>query len=179
MSKKRLTSLLVFIVAVGLISYVIATNQPAKIGAEEGMIAPDFSLPLWHTGEVVELSSFRGEIVVLNLWASWCPPCRNEMPELNQLYEDYKGKGVKVVGVNLASHERSPEGAAEFMEEFNVQFPTFVDQPNEDNKGIVSTLYNINSIPYTYVIDQDGKISRVHRGAVTYEMLVNYIEEVK
>ncbi len=178
MINKRLTSLIVFIVAVGLIAYVVATTQP-RVGAEEGMIAPDFTLPLWHTGEEAELSSFRGDIVVLNLWASWCPPCREEMPDLIELSNNYKGKGVKVVGVNLALQERSPEDADEFMEEFGVDFPTFVDQPNEDRRGVVSTLYNIDSIPFTYVIDRDGVIVKVYRGLVRYEWLEEFIEEIR
>lgn len=178
---KRIFSMLILLFAIGLIAYVIVTTQTPKIGAEQGMIAPDFTLPLWHTQEDASLSSYRGEIVVLNLWASWCPPCRKEMPDLIQLYEDYKGKGVTVLGVNLATHERSADGANEFMVEFDVPFPTFIDQPidSTNRRGIVSSLYNIQSIPYTYILDKNGKIVHVIKGFVTYEMLENLITELK
>lgn len=178
MKNKRLISMIVFLVAVGFVGYVITTTPP-KVGISEGMLAPDFALPLWHTDEVVSLSSFRGEIVVLNLWASWCPPCRKEMPDLIRLSEDYQGKGVTVLGVNLATHERSSNDADEFMEEFGIEFPTFIDLPIEDGEGVVSSRYNINSIPYTYIIDQDGIILKVFSGEATYEMLETAIEEVK
>lgn len=179
MKNKRLISIIVFVFAVGLIGYVIFTTQSGKVGITEGMTAPDFALPLWHTDEVVSLSSFRGEIVVLNLWASWCPPCRKEMPDLIRLSENYQGKGVTVLGVNLATHERSSEDADEFIEEFGIEFPTFIDLPIEDGKGVVSSRYNITGIPYTYIIDRDGIIVKVFPGEATYEMLETVIEQVK
>lgn len=179
MASRRFTSLIIFIVAVGLIGYVLVTTQSGRVGAEVGKNAPDFNLPLWHTGEFAKLSSFRGDIVVLNLWASWCPPCKKEMPDLIRLSNDYQDKGVKVVGVNLATHERASDSADEFMVEYGVDFPTFVDQPGEERRGIVASLYNINSIPYTYILDQDGRISKIFSGEVTYEMLQEFIEELR
>ncbi|WNF36204.1 redoxin domain-containing protein [Bacillaceae bacterium IKA-2] len=179
MPSRRFTSLIIFLVAVGFIGYVLVTTESGKVGAEVGKNAPDFNLPLWHNGEFAELSSFRGDIVVLNLWASWCPPCKKEMPDLIRFSNDYQDKGVKVVGVNLATHERAADGADEFMVEYGVEFPTFIDQPGEDRRGIVSSLYNINSIPYTYILDQDGRISKIISGEVTYEMLVEFIEELR
>ena len=180
MSKNRIVSFLVLIIAIGLFGYVVVTTQSPKVGAEQGMIAPDFTLPLWETNEEASLSSFRGEIVVLNLWASWCPPCRKEMPDLIRLSEEYNDKGVAVLGVNLATHERDANGPAEFMETFGVTFPTFIDQPIDkvNQRGVVSSLYNIQSIPYTYILDKEGKIAYIFHGAVTYEMLEKVIKEL-
>ncbi|MFN7251054.1 MAG: TlpA family protein disulfide reductase [Anaerobacillus sp.] len=180
MSKQKLGSLLILLIAVGLIAYVVATNQSPQVGVEKGMLAPDFTLPLWGTDTEESLSSYQGDIVVLNLWASWCPPCQKEMPDLIRLSEDYKDKGVKVLGINLATHERNAEGADEFMVEYGVTFPTFVDQPidNVNRRGIVSSLYNIQSIPYTYILDGKGKIAHVIRGEVTYEILDKLIKEL-
>lgn len=178
MKNKKMPSLIVLVIAVGFIGYVLMTTS-SKVGISEGMIAPDFGLPLWHSDEVKKLSDFRGEIVVLNLWASWCPPCRKEMPALMKLSEDYKGKGVTVLGVNLATHERNNSGADEFMEHFGVEFPTFIDLPIENGRGVVSSRYNINSIPYTYIIDREGTIVEVFQGEVTYSMLETAINEVK
>ncbi|MCT8140359.1 TlpA family protein disulfide reductase [Anaerobacillus sp. CMMVII] len=180
MLKQRNMSLIILILAIGLIGYVVATTQSPKVGAEKGMLAPDFTLPLWENQEETSLSDYQGEIVILNLWASWCPPCRKEMPDLVRLSDDFKGHGVVVLGVNLATHERDANGAAEFMETFNVTFPTFVDQPLDsvNRRGVVSSLYNIQSIPYTYILDQKGKIAHVIRGEVTYEMLETLVKEL-
>jgi thiol-disulfide isomerase/thioredoxin len=180
MSKQKLGSLLILLIAVGLIAYVVATNQSPQVGVEKGMHAPDFTLPIWGTDAEASLSSYQGDIVVLNLWASWCPPCQKEMPDLIRLSEDYKDKGVVVLGINLATHERNAEGADEFMVEYGVTFPTFVDQPidNVNRRGIVSSLYNIQSIPYTYILDEKGKIAHVIRGEVTYEILDKLIKEL-
>ncbi|RXI98202.1 TlpA family protein disulfide reductase [Anaerobacillus alkaliphilus] len=180
MLRQRIISLVVLIVAIGFISYAVVTNQSPKVGAEKGMLAPDFTLPLWETGEQASLSSYRGEIVVLNLWASWCPPCRKEMPDLIRLHEDYKNQGVVVLGVNLATHERDENGVEEFMNEFKVNFPTFIDQPIDqvNRRGVVASSYNIQSIPYTYIIDSNGRIAHVIRGEVTYGMLETLIKEL-
>ncbi len=178
--KQKILSTLVLVVAIGFIAYAVVTNQAPKVGAEKGMLAPDFTLPLWGTGEQTSLSAYKGEIVVLNLWASWCPPCRKEMPDLIRLHEDFKGQGVVVLGVNLATHERDENGADEFMKEYGVTFPTFVDQPIDqvNRRGVVASLYNIQSIPYTYILDEKGMIAHVIRGEVTYEMLENLIKEL-
>ncbi len=180
LKKQRMISIFIFIIAVGLIGYVVQTTQSTQIGIEEGKLAPDFTLPLWNKNEEASLSSFRGKIVVLNLWASWCPPCRQEMPEFIRLYENYKDKGVHVLGVNLATHERDASGVDEFMEYFGVPFPTFVDQPIDEvnQRGVVSTLYNINSIPYTYILDENGKIVHIIQGATTYDMLEKLIKNL-
>lgn len=144
-----------------------------KVGLLGGMIAPDFTLPLWETKEETSLSDYRGKIVVLNLWASWCPPCQREMPDLIRFYEDYKNEGVHVLGVNLATLEKNENGPNEFMEKYQVTFPNFVDQPIDatNQRGIVATLYKVNSIPTTYVLDTEGKVFKVFRGEVIYEML--------
>ncbi len=151
-----------------------------EVGLLIGMYAPDFTLPIWGTDEEGSLSSFRGEIVVLNLWASWCPPCRREMPDLIKLHENYDGKGVKVVGVNMSTLEKSVGATDEFMNEFNVTFPNFVDHANysANLRGMVETLYRVRSIPATYILDEGGRIQQVIRGEVNYEMLELQVEKI-
>lgn len=149
-------------------------------GLQRGMFAPDFTLPLWHTNEQASLSSFRGKIVVLNLWASWCPPCRDEMPDLVRLHNEYQGKGVKVVGVNLATLDHGEDAVAKFMDEFRVNFPTFVDQSisSTNKRGIVETKYGVRSIPATFILDEDGRIFISIRGKVTYQMLTEQLNKL-
>ncbi|MGO4888308.1 TlpA disulfide reductase family protein [Anaerobacillus sp. MEB173] len=153
---------------------IINEDGEIKTGIFEGMIAEDFTLPLWETEEKKALSDYRGEIVILNMWASWCPPCRKEMPDLIQLHDDYKEQGVAVVGINMASVERNAYDAKEFMEEFQVNFPTLVDVDGE-----VADIYQVLGIPVTYVLNEDGVIYKRIMGAVTYDMLAEFISEIK
>ncbi|MBU8907856.1 TlpA family protein disulfide reductase [Desertibacillus haloalkaliphilus] len=137
------------------------------------MVAEDFTLPLWGTDETSSLSDYRGEIVIMNMWASWCPPCRKEMPDLDRLYQDYKDVGVTVLGVNMNKFERTTEDADAFLEEFDVSFPTLIDVD-----GDVATDYQIQGLPMTYIIDEDGVINLVIRGEVNYEGLEEIILEM-
>lgn len=154
-----------------------STEQKDVIGLFRGQYAPDFKLPLWDTNEERSLSSFRGQIIVLNLWASWCPPCREEMPDLIELNNNYQGKGVQVVGINMATLERNEGAIEQFMVEYNVTFPTFVDQPIDsiNQRGVVETLYKVRAIPATFILDEEGQIFSGIRGKVNYEMLENEI----
>ncbi|QOY35968.1 TlpA disulfide reductase family protein [Anaerobacillus isosaccharinicus] len=149
-------------------------------GLLRGMFAPNFTLPIWGSDKEMSLSDFRGEIVVLNLWASWCPPCRDEMPDLIKLDEEFKDQGVNVVGINMATLERSEGATEEFMEEYQVTFPNFVDQAIDtfNQRGIVESLYQVRAIPATYILDQDGRIFIPIRGKVNYEMLENEVKKL-
>lgn len=151
-----------------------------EVGLMSGMYAPDFTLPLWAIDKEMSLTDFRGEIVVLNLWASWCPPCRDEMPDLIKLHEDYKDQGVKVLGINMATLERSEDATEKFMDEYQVTFPNFIDQPIDtfNQRGIVESLYQVRAIPATYILDQDGRIYIPIRGKVNYEMLENEVKKL-
>jgi peroxiredoxin len=205
MAKKRFISFMILIVAVAFSIYVVVDNLTFEdvnltdsegrkvekedetpflardeIGLLRGMFAPNFTLPLWESSEEMSLSDFRGELVVLNLWASWCPPCRDEMPDLIKLYDEYKEKGVQVIGINMGTLERSEEAPQQFMEEYEVTFPTFVDRPIDtfNQRGIVESLYQVRSIPATYILDEDGRIHLAIRGKVNFEMLENEVKKL-
>ncbi len=196
MTNKRFVSLMIFIVAFAFIVYVVVDNyvgnkegyltnntpdetfEPKdEVGLLRGMTAPNFTLPLWESSEERSLTDFRGNLVVLNLWASWCPPCRDEMPDLIELDEIYKDRGVKVVGINMGTLERTEGAMEKFMEEFDVQFPTFVDQSNDtiNQRGIVESLYQVRALPATFILDKEGRIYSSMKGKVTFEMLENEI----
>ena len=117
--------------------------------------APNFTLKS-HTGENLRLSEQRGEVIMLNFWASWCGPCRQEMPELDELHAKYHGLGFSVFGINVDA-ERSM--ADKVLAEIPVDFPILFDTDNQ-----VSELYNVDAMPMTVLVDRDGTIRHLHRG---------------
>lgn len=117
--------------------------------------APDFTLKS-HSGANLKLSELRGEVVMINFWASWCGPCRQEMPVLEELYTRYQPLGFTVLGVNI---EEDPGEAKELLEELQVSFPVVFDTSNE-----VSRLYQVAAMPSTVLVDRDGNMRYLHKG---------------
>ncbi|MFN8233179.1 MAG: TlpA disulfide reductase family protein [Actinomycetota bacterium] len=116
----------------------------------ERMPAPDFELPLLDDSGSLRLSSLRGSIVVLNFWASWCGPCREEAPDLQATWAAYRDRGVRFVGVD----ERDDQAAAlAFVGEFGITYPSVFDR-----SGSLADDYAFIGLPSTYVIDADGSI---------------------
>jgi len=158
MSKRRLAVLLISVLVSGL---VIAGCSPTTEGElREGSRAPDFQLTELG-GEAVSLSDMRGMTVLLNFWATWCPPCRAEMPYIQQIYEEGASRGLMVLAVNLGE---SPAEVKEFMESNNLSFPVLLDINKE-----VGRSYGIQAIPTTFIIDQSGIIRVIEVGAFTSE----------
>jgi thiol-disulfide isomerase/thioredoxin len=104
----------------------------------------------------MRLQEQRGKVVLVNFWATWCGPCRKEMPHLNRLSDKYKSAGLVMMGVNVDDHVRN---AAEVATKLRVSFPVLLDT---DKK--VSKLYDLNSMPSTLIVDRSGKVRHVHRG---------------
>jgi thiol-disulfide isomerase/thioredoxin len=126
-----------------------ATSAP-----REGFLAPDFRLTLLGGGEVA-LSELRGQVVIVNLWASWCPPCRAEMPALQEAYEAYHHLGLEILAVNT-TYQDSQAAAAGFVQEYGLTFPVPLDQTGE-----VSRSYLLRALPTSFFIDRDGVIQTV------------------
>lgn len=122
-----------------------------------GFAAPDFTLDLLDGGELT-LSDLRGKAVVVNLWASWCPPCRAEMPALQRIYEANRGRGLEIVAVNTTFQD-SEADAAEFVQEFGLTFPVVLDRA-----GDASRAYQLRALPTTFFIDSGGVIREVVLG---------------
>lgn len=131
----------------------------------EGFVAPDFSLGLLEGGKVT-LSELRGKPVVINFWASWCPPCRAEMPALEKAYRIYRELGVDMIGVNT-TYQDSQKDAAAFVQEFGLSFPIALDQ-----NGAVSKTYLITGLPTTLFIDSQGIIRKVIVGGPMSEAVI-------
>lgn len=143
-----------------------------KQGLKKGETAPDFTLTNLE-GKEMSLSDLRGKKVVLNFWASWCGPCRKEMPEMQKFYEAYKDKNVEVVAVNLTHFERKREHVDEFVKEFGLTFPIPLDIKNEQYEK-----YKVLTIPTTYFLDENGVIKERHLGPMTYKFMKNTIEKM-
>jgi len=126
-----------------------------------GYIAPDFKLRNLK-GNYESLSSYRGEVVVLNFWATWCVPCRVEMPSFEKLYRRYRSEGVTVLAITL--DKNSEERIKSFVDEYGLSFPVLLDDKSE-----VERLYPSMTIPFTYVIDREGRVVARVDGAKNWE----------
>lgn len=142
-----------------------AVTQGQIPAPREGFLAPDLALPS-SSGQVVELSSFHGRAVIINFWASWCPPCKAEMPALERVYKDYKDRGLIILGVN-ATDQDNPASAGDFVRQEGLTFTILYDKDGE-----ASRLYQLQALPSTYFIDARGIIRTVVIGGPMSEALL-------
>ena len=129
----------------------------AKIAAEEGALAPDFLLESLRADEM-RLSDFRGRAVVLNFWATWCAPCRREIPELVEAYDRYRDEGLVILAVNL---QEGRGIVSPYAEDFGMEFPILIDRDGE-----VGDDYRLLGLPQTYFVDRDGVIRSMFIGPI-------------
>lgn len=134
-----------------------ATTGGRTPSPREGFPAPDFTLPTLDGGEVT-LSDLRGQVVVINLWTSWCPPCREEMPAIEQIYRQYGEQGLVVLGVN-STFQDDERAAGAFVQELGLTFPIALDR-----SGAVSRRYQLQALPTTFFVDHQGIIRSVVLG---------------
>lgn len=120
----------------------------------EGFLAPDFALQDAQ-GQTIQLSELRGSPVLLNLWASWCPPCQAEMPAMQKTYEIYAGQGLTILAVNT-TYQDDKTAALDFVAQRGLTFPVLFDVD-----GSVSQAYRVHSMPTSFFIDRQGMIRRV------------------
>lgn len=130
---------------------------PSKTpAAERGRQAPDFDLPALG-GTRVRLSSYRGKVVLLNFWATWCLPCRHEMPAMEALYKELRGAGFEILAVSIDAGGK--EAVASFAQELKLTFPILLDPGMK-----VMDRFGVRALPTTYLIDHRGKIASVDVG---------------
>jgi cytochrome c biogenesis protein CcmG/thiol:disulfide interchange protein DsbE len=158
---------------VGLLAWRMAGREEAKglaaaALAGERPLAPDFELPKLDGGGSLALSSLRGNVVVLNFWASWCAPCREEAPLLQEAWERWRDRGVVVLGVD--ARELSSKGR-EFVAEQGLTYPNV-----HDGEGSTLGRFGIPALPETMFIDADGRIAAYVAGPVDAESLNRNIE---
>jgi len=155
-------------VAIGfllILGYGLRSQSVSPIGAP----ASDFTLSLFDGGEL-SLAERRGSVVVVNFWASWCPPCRDEAPALERVWREYEDKGVVFVGMNFNDVTAK---AVAFIEEFDATYPNGPDPYNR-----ISRAYRITGVPETFLIARDGRLLEWYRGPVTEAMLRDALEEI-
>jgi cytochrome c biogenesis protein CcmG/thiol:disulfide interchange protein DsbE len=149
-------------VLVGLLALLVgcasATSQPAPPAV--GAAAPDFALPTLEGG-TVRLGELQGRVVIVNFWASWCPPCVNETPRLVRWHEQYQAAGLAVVGVDTL-YQDSRDAVEAFTEERQVSYPVLLD-----DVGKISQQWQARQLPRSYVIDRDGLVRFVRIGELT------------
>jgi cytochrome c biogenesis protein CcmG/thiol:disulfide interchange protein DsbE len=141
------------------------TGEAPPPGPREGFSAPDFTLDSLGGGQVT-LSDLRGKVVLVNFWASWCPPCRAEMPAIGKVYRSHKDLGLEVLGVNTTNQD-SQTSAAAFVQEVGVTFPILFDR-----NGAVSAGYTLQGLPTSFFIDRKGVIRSVVVGGPMSEALI-------
>lgn len=141
-------------VLLGLVFSVLAATSLASSGLT-GQTAPDFALKS-SSGENLRLSEYRGDVVMVNFWATWCGPCRQEMPILDELYSRYQRVGFSLLGVNIDDNSSK---AMNMVNELGVTFPVLFDSRKE-----VSELYDVDAMPVTLLIDREGTVRYVHQG---------------
>lgn len=148
-----------------------ALATTGSIGHRPGSIAPAFSLDTLDGGNV-SLADYKGHAVFINFWASWCAPCRAEMPEIIAAYEAHKDDGLVVLSID-ALQEDTLEEVVAFVEEFAMQFPVLLD-----TDGSVLGRYNVLGLPTSVFIDAEGVIQAVNAGPMTAELIESYLAQI-
>ncbi len=152
--------IMLILLCLGLIWIFASRTEPGSTSTGviaqpyEGFLAPDFELTT-GSGETVRLSDLQGQAVILNFWASWCPPCRAEMPAFQAIHQAYQDSGLTILGINAADQD-APSQAHDFIAEMDLTFPILFD-----SSGTAQELYAVSALPSTFFIDRAGIIQAV------------------
>jgi thiol-disulfide isomerase/thioredoxin len=138
-------------------------------GAQVGQAAPEF-VATSADGKELRLADLRGQVVLVNFWATWCGPCRAEMPDLDSVYQEYKDRGFVLVGMN---YREGPEDVAKFTKDLRVNFPIGLDPD-----GAIAGQYRVRGFPSSYFIDREGRISEVRIGALSRELVIERLNKL-
>ncbi len=159
------------LLAAGLVWIFVSADRSGASTAgripapRQDFAAPDFTLQTL-TGESVRLSDLRGQAVLVNLWATWCPPCRAEMPVIQKMYEEYKGQGFTVLAVDMTFQDDAA-AVQPFVQQHRLTFPVLLDP-----SGVTARQYELRSLPTSFFIDRQGIIREVVIGGPMSEALL-------
>ena len=148
--------MMIFLIIIGIGTIVLLQtkdsffNLSEKPRFEKGAPAPNFTLP-GLDGKMVSLADYKGRVVLLNIWATWCPPCVEEMPSMEKLYQELKDEGFEILAVSI--DESGAEAVLPFMKKHKLSFPALTDP-----EGVMKNLYRIIGVPESFIIDQNGII---------------------
>lgn len=136
-------------------------------------VAPSFELSDL-TGATINLSDFKGKIVILNFWASWCPPCREEMPHMQSFYEKNKENDIEIIAVNLTNLDSGQQAIEQFVQDYGLTFPVLLDE-----KGNVGIMYEIMTIPTSYILDAEGRIFQKIIGSMDEQIMDDIVNAIR
>ena len=171
---KKWLGLVLVIALIGIAVYNVFTDDHhITEGIKIGDKAPDFEL---HTldGDTVKLSDYKGKRIMINFWATWCPPCIKETPEMVDFYDTNKQQDIEILSVNLVSTETSTAAVEKFIETYHMSFTTVIDAMDDVNKT-----YQVGVIPTSYFIDADGVIRQKIEGGVSGAQLKQIFKEMR
>jgi peroxiredoxin len=158
---KNKISLVAFLIPVLMLGWIFLTRVPPSSlppssleAPKEGFLAPGFNLNSLSNDEY-QISSYSGKPIILNFWASWCPPCRAEMPDFQQAWEEYQETDLQIIAVNATNQDSLPE-ISRFLTSHQVDFPILLDP-----SGSTSSAYQIHSLPTTFFINRSGVITKI------------------
>lgn len=160
---------LAFALVLALLALLAWGLKKAQAGPVDSGLAPDFSLTGFD-GRKVTLSQLRGQVVIINFWASWCPPCREEAAYLEQTWRKYKDQGVVFIGVDYVDTKKE---ALAYIQEFDI---TYINGP--DLETVISDAYNIQGVPETFYVSKSGELRGVHIGPLKAPELDKKIDEL-
>jgi len=162
--KKSIVFAASILIVMGLTRSAADDGTSLKVAPKVGALAPPFELET-PSGEKASLESFRGRPLILNFWATWCPPCRAEMPDLQAFYERNQGRGVVVIGIDQGEDAKAVN---EFLSEFEprITYPILLDKDGE-----VSRKYRLFGLPSSFFIDSDGIIRALWPGFMNAEVI--------
>lgn len=144
-----------------------------KEGLAKGKSAPDFELTTLE-GKAVKLSDYQGKKVILNFWATWCPPCRAEMPHMQKYFEEQADQeNVEILAVNLTTEDRGVDKIKTFVREYELTFPIPMDK-----EGDIGSTYQAVTIPTSYIIDTDGRVQNKIVGPMNEKMIEEMIANI-
>jgi cytochrome c biogenesis protein CcmG/thiol:disulfide interchange protein DsbE len=178
---KRTLGTLIFFTALNIVLVVVLVNRltaahhiisGAAIAPLVGHPAPDFTLTTWNmpAQQSIELSSLKGKPVVMNIWASWCEPCKSEVPTFQAAWQQHQNDGIVFLGID---YQDTASDAQHFLQHYGVTYPT-----GPDTSGAISVNYGVSNVPTTIFIDRSGTVVRKILGPVDAQTLENEIQQL-
>ena len=165
--RRNLRSIIFFVFIIIVMAIVILLqgkdsflNLSNKPRVKPGLPAPNFTFP-GLDGKMVSLTDFKGKVVFVNIWATWCPPCREEMPSMEKLYQELKGENFEILAVSIDT--LGAKVVAPFMKEYKLSFPALLDP-----EGTIQNLYGTTGVPESFIIGKEGNIEEIIIGPMDW-----------